>query len=106
MLLNDYNKKSNSIKSLEKECKKKEKDEEEEEEEEDYDKIEKKFFKEFEMNLNNKEVKKENCSLEEHKENDAIYFCPECKIFMCIKCEKAHSSLFYKHHKYNLNNNN
>jgi len=44
--------------------------------------------------------------LDEHKENDALSFCPECKIFMCDKCEKVHSGLCKNHHPYNLNNMN
>ena len=42
------------------------------------------------------------CSLPEHKEVNAISFCHECKIYMCNKCEKIHSGLCIKHHKYNL----
>ena len=37
------------------------------------------------------------CFSEEHKEINAISFCPECKIYMCNKCENLHSSLFKKH---------
>ena len=44
------------------------------------------------------------CSLEEHKEIDAICTCPECGIYMCNKCENLHSSLLKKHHPYKLNN--
>ena len=77
------------------------KEEKEEEEEEDSEE------KEEEKNdLTIKEHKKEKCSLNEHKENDAISFCPDCKIFMCIKCDKIHSGLCQKHHPYNLNNMN
>jgi len=43
------------------------------------------------------------CSLEEHKEIDAICTCPECGIYMCNKCENHHSSLFKNHHPYKLN---
>ena len=42
------------------------------------------------------------CSFKEHKEIDAISFCPECRIYMCNKCQIHHSSLF-SHHFYNLN---
>ena len=59
---------------------------------------------EEEKDLNIGEHKKEKCSLNEHKENDAICFCPECKIFMCNKCEKIYSGLCQNHHPYNLNN--
>ena len=45
------------------------------------------------------------CSLEEHREIKAIKYCPECKIYMCNKCEKYHSSpIFRNHHPYNLSN--
>ena len=44
---------------------------------------------------------KENCSLKEHENSDAIKYCPECKIYMCIKCDKLHSELFKIHHEYN-----
>ena len=43
------------------------------------------------------------CSFEEHKEIEAITTCPECKIYMCNKCENLHSSLFKNHHPYHLN---
>ena len=44
------------------------------------------------------------CSLEEHKEVDAIKYCPECRIYMCNKCNNYHSSpLFKNHHPYNIN---
>ena len=49
------------------------------------------------------QINKLKCSLEEHKEIDAISFCPECRINMCNKCENHHSSLFKNHHSYNLN---
>ena len=41
------------------------------------------------------------CFSEEHKEIDAISFCPECKIYMCNKCDNIHSSFFKNHHSYN-----
>ena len=40
------------------------------------------------------------CSSEIHKDNDAILFCYECKIYMCNKCENLHSQLFKNHHQY------
>ena len=48
--------------------------------------------------------KQKKCSLEEHKEIDAIMYCPEWRIYICNKCENYHSSLFKKHHPYKLNN--
>ena len=42
------------------------------------------------------------CFSEDHKEVDAICFCPECKIYLCNKCSNIHSSLFKNHHSYNI----
>ena len=42
------------------------------------------------------------CSSEEHKDINAISFCPECKIYMCNKCENLHSPLFKNHHSNKL----
>ena len=42
------------------------------------------------------------CSLSSHKENDAISFCQECRIYMCNKCEKLHSELFINHNQFKL----
>ena len=47
-----------------------------------------------------KEIK---CSLDEHKKIDAIIYCPECRIYMCNKCNKTHSSFIKTHHPYHLN---
>ncbi len=33
----------------------------------------------------------------EHKDIIAIKYCPECKIYMCNKCDKFHSELFQNH---------
>ena len=50
------------------------------------------------------QIKQIKCSSEEHKEIDAISFCPECRVYMCNKCQNIHSSpLFKSHHPYNLN---
>ena len=38
------------------------------------------------------------CSNEEHKEINAIIFCPECQLYMCNKCENHHATLHKKHH--------
>ena len=43
------------------------------------------------------------CTLEEHKEINAIIYCPECRIYMCNKCEFYHKPLFKNHHPYNIN---
>ena len=42
------------------------------------------------------------CSSINHKENNALSFCGECKIFMCNKCEKYHSELFQNHNQIKL----
>ena len=46
-----------------------------------------------------KEIK---CFSEEHKEINAISFCPQCKIYMCNKCENIHLSFFKNHNSYNV----
>ena len=46
--------------------------------------------------------KKSKCTLDEHKEIEAISFCIECKINMCNKCEKLHFDLFKNRHQ-NIN---
>ena len=43
------------------------------------------------------------CPVEEHKGMNAIKFCPECKIFLCNKCENFHAPLFKNHHPYTIN---
>ena len=51
----------------------------------------------MEENKNNK------CSSKKHGEIEAIYYCIECRIYMCNKCESFHSDLFSNHSPYNLN---
>ena len=46
------------------------------------------------------------CFSEEHKEIDAVIFCPECRIYMCNKCENYHLPFFKSHHPYNINKEN
>ena len=41
--------------------------------------------------MDNQNIK---CSLKKHENNEAICFCPECKVYMCNKCENIHSNLF------------
>ena len=50
------------------------------------------------------EIQNRKCSLTEHKENNAIKFCPQCDIFMCNKCDIVHSGLLKKHYVINLDN--
>ena len=45
------------------------------------------------------------CSLEEHKQINAIKYCSDCKIYMCNKCDIYHSSpLFKNHNSYIISN--
>ena len=43
------------------------------------------------------------CFSEDHKDLKAITFCPECRIYMCNKCENIHSSFFKNHPPFKLN---
>ena len=52
------------------------------------------------------ENKKRKCSSIDHEETDANYYCGECKIYICNKCEKYHSKLFKNHQIINFENNN
>ena len=45
------------------------------------------------------------CSSKDHSEVNAIIYCIECKIYMCNKCEKLHSTLCVNHHQYSLDKN-
>ena len=49
--------------------------------------------------MENKAIK---CTSKEDENIDAISYCGECKIYMCNKCEKFHSKLFFSHKIYNL----
>jgi len=51
------------------------------------------------------ESEKIKCSSTKHKENNAISYCEECKIYLCNKCEKPHSELFENHHQFKLDTN-
>ena len=64
------------------------------EEKEDVDEAE-------EQNYEN-EIIDNKCSLDEHKDIDALFYCQECKVKMCNKCEKIHSGFLKKHHTYSL----
>ena len=50
-------------------------------------------------------MEKKKCSLKKHSEIDAIYYCQECKKYLCNKCESHHSELFETQHLYNLDKN-
>ena len=45
---------------------------------------------------------KQKCSSIEHKEIDAIFYCNECKVYMCNKCENFHSKLLKSHNAYKI----
>ena len=45
---------------------------------------------------------KKKCSFEEHNNIDANYYCQDCKIYICNKCELYHNALFKNHNKYKL----
>jgi len=49
--------------------------------------------------MENKAIK---CTSKEDENIDAICYCGECKIYMCNKCEKFHSKLFFNHQTFNL----
>ena len=46
---------------------------------------------------------KKKCSSKKHESIDAIYYCQECKIYMCKKCESLHSDLLQHHNPFSLN---
>ena len=49
--------------------------------------------------------KNKKCSSKDHEEIEAICYCPECKIYLCNKCETIHSTLFQYHHPSKSSNN-
>ena len=36
---------------------------------------------------------KQKCSSIEHDKIDAVFYCQECKVYLCNKCENFHSKL-------------
>ena len=46
-----------------------------------------------------------NCYNEDHPKAAAIYYCVDCKLFMCNVCNNFHSKLFKKHNKIALDKN-
>jgi len=44
------------------------------------------------------EIENKKCSLEKHKENDAISYCAKCEKYMCKKCDLIHSEFFESKH--------
>ena len=51
------------------------------------------------------ETKKFYCSSENHSEQKASKFCPECNLYMCNQCLNYHSKLFKNHHIINISEN-
>ena len=51
------------------------------------------------------EDKIKKCSYKDHKEINAIYYCQDCKTFVCNKCFNYHQGLFENHYINNLDNN-
>ena len=45
------------------------------------------------------------CSSKEHQEIEAVFYCQNCNIYMCNKCEKFHSNIFENHLKLPINKN-
>ena len=45
------------------------------------------------------ENKNKKCSFEEHKDINAIFYCQECKIYLCNKCDNYHKNLFKNHNE-------
>ena len=48
---------------------------------------------------------KNKCYNEDHPITEAVYYCIECKMSMCNKCENIHSKLFKNHNKIKLDKN-
>ena len=51
------------------------------------------------------DVPEKKCSFKDHKEIKAIFYCVECKVYLCNKCENFHSKLCEKHLTFNIENN-
>ena len=49
---------------------------------------------------------KTKCSIDVHKEFEAISFFQKCQIYMCKECEKLHSKLHINHHKFEIKEKN
>ena len=51
------------------------------------------------------ENQKKKCSFKDHKELDANYYCLQCGINFCNKCEVIHSKFFENHRTFSLDKN-
>ena len=47
-------------------------------------------------------MENKKCSSKKHEEINALFFCQECKIYMCNKCQNIHLELFQNHHEFKL----
>ena len=47
-------------------------------------------------------MENKKCSSINHLEINAIFYCNECRIYMCNKCQNIHSELFHNHKLYKL----
>ena len=43
------------------------------------------------------------CSSKEDQDIEAISYCGECKVYMCVNCDKFHSKLLSSHQTYSVN---
>ena len=48
------------------------------------------------------EIQNSKCSLSKHKEVNAVSYCPECKKYLCNKCQNLHIELLEDHKIINL----
>ena len=51
------------------------------------------------------EVDIKKCSSKKHKEINAVFYCGNCKIYICNKCQNYHSDLFENHNLYKIDKN-
>ena len=51
------------------------------------------------------EKQKKKCSFEDHREIDATFYCCQCEINICNKCENFHSKLCKNHRTFPLDKN-
>ena len=49
------------------------------------------------------EIQNPKCSSSKHSEFNAVSYCPECKKYLCNKCQNLHNELLEDHKTINLN---
>ena len=52
------------------------------------------------------EIKNAKCSSSKHSNINAVSYCPECKKYLCNKCQNFHFEMLEDHKLINLNQNN